>query len=39
MLPPNTQESCHGQSERISSIIHAEGVRGMFINQSLTACR
>jgi hypothetical protein len=27
MLPPGTQEFCHGQSERMSSIIYAGGAR------------
>jgi hypothetical protein len=28
MLPPGMQESCHGKSEGMNSIIHAGGVRG-----------
>ena len=27
-LPPSMEGSCHGKFEELSSIIHAEGVRG-----------
>src|ERR1035437_3837611 len=41
MLPPNTEESCHGQPESISSIIHAEGVGDVYqpVTDGLPACR
>jgi hypothetical protein len=31
MLPPDTQESCHGLSERMSSIIHAGDLRDVYL--------